>query len=95
MTEYIVQGSNWKVVIVALYEGNLYHMNFAEVHEADVANLVQSSTKDGALKLWHCRLGQLNMKSVHTLQRIMSGMKLAKIIHATSLLVCEAYIDCK
>lgn len=44
---------------------------------------------DSALELWHCRLGLLNMKSVHSLQSMVSDMNLGKILRPTSLLVCE------
>lgn len=57
---------------------NLYEMNFTKVHWAYSANLVQSPTEDGALEVWQCHLGHLNVKSVHTLQSMESSMYLGK-----------------
>jgi hypothetical protein len=42
-------------------------MTFTKVCEMHVANLAQTSTIDGALELWHRRLGHLNIKGVHAL----------------------------
>ena len=38
--------------------------------------LTQSSSKDDKLRLWHRRLGHLNVKSVKTLRGTVSGMDL-------------------
>lgn len=65
------------------------------IYKGDLANLVQLSTKDGVLELWHRQLGHLNIKSVHALQSIMSGMKIGKIPRPTFLLVCETCMEGK
>ena len=47
-------------------ECNLYEINFVEVHEVEVTNLMQVPTTDDMLKLWHHSLDNLNVKGVHT-----------------------------
>jgi hypothetical protein len=54
-------------------------MTFTKVCEMHVANLAQTSTIDGALELWHRRLGHLNIKGVHVLQNMVSGMNLGNM----------------
>jgi transposase InsO family protein len=96
MNECIVKTRDGKVVAIAPREGNLYKMAFTKVHEgADVVNMAQSSSNEGALELWHRRLGHLNMKSVHALQNMVSGMNLGKLKCPTSSLVCEGCIEGK
>ena len=59
----------------------------------EVTNLVQSPMEDDALELWHHNLGHLNLKSVHSLQNMMSGINLGKFSCPTSSLFCEACIE--
>ena len=66
-----------------------------KVHGADAANLVQSPIGDGALELWHRRLGHLNVKDVHMLQNMVSDMNLGKFNCPTSSLFWEACIEGK
>jgi hypothetical protein len=87
MNECIVRAFDGEVIAIALREGNLYQMTFTKVCEMHVANLAQTSTIDGALELWHRRLGHLNIKGVHALQNMMSGMNLGNIPCPTSSFV--------
>ena len=59
-------------------KGNLHQLNFAKMHKTNAANMVQSSTKDNALELWHRRLGLLNLKNGCTLQSMVSDMNLGR-----------------
>jgi hypothetical protein len=59
-----------------------------------VANLAQTSTIDGALELWHRRLGHLNIKGVHVLQHMVSGMNLGNMPCPTSSFVCDISSKC-
>jgi hypothetical protein len=95
MNECIVRAFDGEVIAVALREGNLYQMTFTKVCEMHVANLAQTSTIDGALELWHCRLGHLNIKGVHALQIMVSGMNLGNMPCPTSSFVCEGCIEGK
>ncbi len=84
-----------EVIAIALREGILYQMTFTKVCEMHVANLAQTSTIDGALELWHRRLGHLNIKGVHALQNMVSGMNLGNMPCPTSSFVCEGCIEGK
>jgi len=83
------------VIAIALRESNLYQMTFTKVCEMHVANLAQTSTIDGALELWHHRLGHLNIKGVHALQNMVSGVNRGNMPCPTSSFVCEGYIEGK
>ena len=52
---------------MGLRSANLEEINSNKVHGVDVADLVQSWKKDGALELRHCWLGQLNVECVYAL----------------------------
>jgi len=85
MNEGIVRAFYGEVIAIALREGNLYQMTFTKVCEMHVTNLAQTSTIDGALELWHCRLGHLNIKGVHARQNMVSSMNLGKTCLALHL----------
>ncbi len=70
-------------------------MTFTKVCDMHVANLAQTSTIDGALELSHRRLGHLNIKGVHALQNMVSGMNLGNMPCPTSSFVCEGCIEGK
>ena len=55
--------------------------------------MVQFPTGDGVFKLWHRRLDHLNVKDVHTLQNMISGINLGKFSCPTSSLLCEVCIE--
>ena len=95
LNECIVKSCNGEAIAIAPRKRNLYEINFVKVHEAEATNLVQSPTGDGALELWHRCLGHLNVKGVHTLQNMVSGMNLGKFSCPTSSLFCEACIEGK
>jgi hypothetical protein len=95
MNECIVRAFDGEVIAIALREGNLYQMTFTKVCEMHVANLAQISTIDGALELWHRRLGHLNIKGVHALQNMVSGMNLGNMACAISSFVYEGCIEGK
>jgi hypothetical protein len=95
MNECIVRAFDGEVIAIALREGNLYQMTFTKVCEMHVANLAQTSTIDGALELWHRRLGHLNIKGVHVFQNMVSGMNLGNMPCPTSSFVCEGCIEGK
>lgn len=76
LNKCIVKNSDGKLIAITLYKGNLYHMNFIKVHGAVPTNLVQTLNKDHALEFWHHYYRHLNMKSVHILQNMISGMNL-------------------
>jgi len=95
MNECIVRAFDGEVIAIALREGNLYQVTFTKVCEMHVANMAQTSTIDGALELWHCRLGHLNVKGVHALQNMVSGMNLGNMPCPTSSFVCEGCIEGK
>ena len=84
-----------EAIVIVSRESNLYEMNFTKVHEADVANLVQSPTGYGVFKLWHRRLSHLNRENIYKLQNMLSGIDLGKLICPTSSLLCEVYIEGK
>ncbi len=89
MNECIVRAFDGEVITIALREGNLYQVTFTKVCEMHVANVAQTSTIDGALELWHRRLGHLNVKGVHVFQNMVSGMNLGNMPCPTSSFVCE------
>jgi hypothetical protein len=95
MNECIVRAFDGEVIAIALREGNLYQVTFTKVCEMHVANVAQTSTIDGALELWHRRLGHLNVKGVHALQNMVSGMNLGNMPCPTSSFVCEGCIEGK
>jgi hypothetical protein len=95
MNECIVRAFDGEVITIALREGNLYQVTFTKVCEMHVANVAQTSTIDGALELWHRRLGHLNVKGVHALQNMVSGMNLGNMPCPTSSFVCEGCIEGK
>jgi hypothetical protein len=95
MNERIVSAFDGEVIAIALRDGNLYQMTFTKVCEMHVANLAQTSTIDGALELWHRRLGHLNIKGVHALQHMVSGMNLGNMPCPTSSFVYEGCIEGK
>jgi hypothetical protein len=95
MNECIVKAFDGEVIAIALREGNLYPLTFTKVCEVHVANVPQTSTIDCALQLWHCRLGHLNVKGVHPLQNMVSGMNLGNMPCPTSSFVCEGCIEGK
>ncbi len=70
-------------------------MTFTKVCEMHVANLAQTSTIDDALELWHRRLGHLNIKGVHALQNMVSGMNLGNMPCPTFSFVCGGCIEGK
>lgn len=78
MDRCIVKSSDVEAIIIAPREGNLYKINFVNVNDVNATNLVQSLTGDDTLKLWHHRLGYLNVKGVYKLQNMVSGMNLGK-----------------
>jgi hypothetical protein len=84
-----------EVIIIALCEGNLYQVTFTKVCDVHVANVAQTSTIHGALELWHCCLGHLNVKGVHAFQNMVSGMNLGNMPCPTSSFVCEGCIEGK
>lgn len=88
-----LRAPNGEVLAVAPLEGNLYEVTFTKVHEADAAHLVQSSMKNGAIELWHRRLGHLNKRSVYFLQSMVSGMTLGK--DESSMPFCEGCVQGK
>ncbi len=93
MNECIVRAFDGEVIAIALREGNLYQMTFTKVCEVHVANVAQTSTI--ALVLWHRRLGHLNIKGMHALQNMVSGMNLGNMPCPTSSFVCEGCIEGK
>ena len=64
-----------------------------KVHRIDVANLMQSTTGDHALKLWHHCLANLNVCLYAS--NLVNGKTLGKFSCSTSLLFYEAYMECK
>ncbi len=95
MNECIVRAFDGEVIAIALREGNFYQMTFTNVCEMHVTNLAQNSTIDGALELWHRRLGHLNIKGVHAFQNMVSGLNLGNTPCPTSSIVCEGCIEGK
>ena len=93
LNECIIKSCNGKAITIVPRERNFYEINYVKVYEVEAANLVQFPTGDGVLKLWHRRLGYLNLKGVHTLQNIVSGMNLGKFSCPTSSLLCKACIE--
>jgi transposase InsO family protein len=95
MNVCIVRAFDGEVIVIALRDGNLYQVTFTKVCEMHVANVAQTSIIDGALELWHRRLGHLNIKGVHALQNMVSGMNLGNMPCPTSSFVCEGCIEGK
>jgi hypothetical protein len=95
MNECIVGAFDGEMTTIALREGNLYQVTFTKGCEVHVANVAQTSTIDGALELWHCHLSHLNVKGVHALQNMVSGMNLGNMPCPTSSFVCEGCIEGK
>ena len=54
-------------------------MNYTKVYRANTAYLVQSWKEDGAFEFWNHQLGYLNVKRVHALKNMLSGMHFRKI----------------
>ena len=65
LNECIVKSCDGEAIAIAPREAIIQNQ-FCEGAQAEAANLVQSPTEDGALELWHRRLGHLNVKGVHT-----------------------------
>lgn len=86
-----LRAPNGYVLAVAPCGNNLYQVTFRKVHEADAANIAQSSTKNGAMELWHRRLGHLNVRSVRFLQSMVSGMTLGN--NESSMPFCEGCVQ--
>ena len=95
INEYIVKYCNGEAVRIAPRECSMYEINFVKVHKTEATNLVQSPTKNDMLELWHRRLGHLNVKGIHILQNMVSGMNFGKFFYPTFLLFCEACIEDK
>jgi hypothetical protein len=93
INECIVRAFDGEVIAIALREGNLYQVTFTKMCEMHVANAAQTSTIDGALELWHRRLSHLNVKGVHALQNMVSGMNLGNMPCLTSSFDCEGCIE--
>lgn len=49
-----MRGTNDKMIVIALHEGNLYQKNFIKEHEVDAINLPQSWKDDNVIEFWHC-----------------------------------------
>ena len=86
-----LRAPNEDVLSVAPREDNLYQVTFTNVHGVNVANLAQPSTKNGALELWHRRLGHLNVRSVRFLQSMVSGIALGK--DESSMSLCKGCVQ--
>jgi hypothetical protein len=95
LNKCVIKFCNGEVIAIALRKQNLYEINFVEMHESDMANLVQYSKGDGALELWHHCLGHLNMKIIQTLSNMVTNMNLGENSYLTSSLFCETYIKDK
>lgn len=72
---------NDDVLAVASCKDNLYQVIFTKVRGADMANIVQLLKKNRAMKLWHRRLSQLNVRSMHFIENMLSGMTLTRMNH--------------
>lgn len=90
-----VKSYDGEAIAIAPRKQNLYNIKFMKVHKTEIANLVQFPMEDDTLKLWHRRLGHLNMNIVHILQNMMSGMNLGNFFCSASLSLCETYIEGK
>ena len=51
---------------------------------------MRSCEGGGPRKLWHCRLGHLDVKSIYALKFILRDINLSKTSHPTFTLGCEA-----
>ena len=91
----IVNAPSGEIIARAPREGNLYQMTFTKVYVAEKANAAQVSSNQGALELWHRRLGHLNVKGVSALQHMVSGMDLRKPLNSTLPLACKGCIEGK
>ena len=63
---------------MGLYKGNLYEIDFINVHGLDAIDLVQASNTNNSFQLWHHQLGHLIVKDTCALQSIVSGLDLNK-----------------
>jgi hypothetical protein len=72
----IVGGVNDNVIVIARCQGNLYQMTCTEVCKANVANFVRSCAGVSPAKLWHHRLGHLDVRSIYALESMIRGMNL-------------------
>ena len=88
LNQCIVKSYNGEAITIVSCEGNLHKINFMKVHEAYATKLVQTPTGDGERELWHLRLSHLNVKDVHTLQNMVSGIPIGKFSYPISSLEC-------
>jgi hypothetical protein len=58
-------------------------------------NFVHSVAGNNPVKLWHRRLGYLDVRNVYILQSMVKGMDINKIPCPTSTLVYDAYTEDK
>lgn len=77
-----------EMIAMGRHKGNLYEMSSTKVHSAKATNFIQSLKRNGTRELGH-----LNVKSVHVLQSLVSGMNLGKIHCPTFSLVCKICIE--
>lgn len=56
------------VIAKSLHEDNLFQVIFTKIFVADSEKVVQSSSKNKVMELWHRSLGHLNAKSLSFLQ---------------------------
>lgn len=91
---FVLSPSHEEVAIIHEVNG-LYQIKFSKMHAAECATLVQSSSNEDKLALWHRRLGHLNVKSVKALRGMVSGMDLAQSHVAPSSFTCEGCIEGK
>lgn len=78
LNKCFIKADNGKTITIASRKDDVYETNFTKVYGVDAANLVQFPLGDGALKLWHCRLGHMNIRDVHMLQNMMININLGK-----------------
>lgn len=78
LNKYVLKAGDSEANAIVICKGNLYKIKFIKVHRANATNLVQSPTEVGTFELWHCYVSHLNMKGIHSLQKIVSGINMGK-----------------
>ena len=88
-----VKDDHGHTLALAARVNNLYRMRCTKVSGSEDAKVAAS--KEEGLKLWHRRMGHLNVKSLVQLPSLVSGLDLSHTNAAPSSLTCEGCLEGK
>ena len=88
-----VKDDHGHTLALAARVNNLYRLRCTKESGSEDAKVAAS--KEEGLKLWHCRMGHLNVKSLKKLPSLVSGLDLSHVKAAPSSLTCEGCLEGK